>query len=72
MEIAIEKITEHKAVKKLQRNVEILSTKKYEMYECLESVQEYFNRLGIKKFNPDTPHAKEMCEKMKALGFDIN
>ena len=70
MEIAIEKITEHEVVKKLHRKAKVITSNKDELYTALESVQEFFNTQPLRLFNGD--NAKDMCEKMKSLGFDIN
>ena len=72
MEIAIEKITEHEVVKKLQRKAKVITSNKEEMYSALESVREFLNRTSIREFNSGTTHAKDMIKRMKALGFDIN
>jgi len=63
MEITADKLLQNKTVKKLHRKAKVLTSNKDEIYTALESVQEFFNRQPLRLF---------MCEKMKALGFDIN
>jgi hypothetical protein len=59
-------------LQKLQRTAKVVTLNKNEAYNCLESVQAFFNTQPLRLFKGDTPEAKDMCEKMKALGLDIN
>lgn len=72
MGINIDDITQNPVVKKLQRGANLLLMNKKGMYNCLEAVQEYFNRLPETKFNGVYPYEIDMAKKMKELGFDIN
>lgn len=72
MEISLDKITQNENVKKLQRTAKIVTLNKNQAYTALESVQAFFNTQSLRLFKGDTSETKDMCEKMKALGFDIN
>ena len=71
MEISLTNLKQNKHVKTLQRNADLLLMNKKEMYNALESVQEFFNRMPDTKFKGDKPHELDMVEKMNGLGFNI-